>query len=226
MCRVSGWRLRWSSTAQPSITGSCMSRTIASGLYSCASARPTSPRSATMPLKPRSRATSSTVFANVTSSSTISTKRSSISIVPRSSETSLGGINSAGSTLTSGTGAASRRRDALAGQGLVAGLDERRGLKLVGRKSVKRRSLADARRDVDLASEEARDLPADREAEPGAAVAPARRAVRLLERLEDQPQLVLRDPDSRVGDREGDDVLLVAQRLLLEAAALRRRATR
>ena len=61
MWRVSGWCLRWSSTAQPSIPGSCMSRTIASGLYSCASARPTSPRSATMPLKPRSRAISSTV---------------------------------------------------------------------------------------------------------------------------------------------------------------------
>ena len=53
-----------SSTVQPSITGSSMSSMIASGWYSCASARPVSPRSATSPLKPRSRATSSTVRAN------------------------------------------------------------------------------------------------------------------------------------------------------------------
>ena len=40
MWRVAGWCFRWSSTVQPSITGRPMSRTIASGLYSCASARP------------------------------------------------------------------------------------------------------------------------------------------------------------------------------------------
>jgi hypothetical protein len=39
---------------------------------------------------------------------------------------------------------------------------------------------------VDLAAEQAGDLSADREAETGSAVAPARRPVGLLERLEDQ----------------------------------------
>jgi hypothetical protein len=47
---------------------------------------------------------------------------------------------------------------------------------------------------VDLAAEQPRDLPTDREAEPRAAVPAARRAVGLLERLEDQVQLVLRHP--------------------------------
>ena len=46
----------------------------------------------------------------------------------------------------------------------------------------------------------------DREAEAGAAVLAARRAVGLLERLEDQPLLVLRDADAGIGDRERDDV--------------------
>ena len=63
MWRVGGRRFSWSSTVQPSCSGRPMSSTIASGRYSWASARPTSPRRATMPLKPRPRATSSTVRA-------------------------------------------------------------------------------------------------------------------------------------------------------------------
>ena len=46
--------------------------------------------------------------------------------------------------------------------------------------------------DVDLAAEQARDLAADREAQAGAAVLAAGRAVGLLERLEDQLLLVAR----------------------------------
>ena len=67
-----GWCFRWSSTAEPSMTGSCRSRMIASGMYSWASARPASPRRATSPLKPRSRALPSSVCASSASSSTTS----------------------------------------------------------------------------------------------------------------------------------------------------------
>ena len=63
-----------------------------------------------------------------------------------------------------------------------------------------RAALAERRLDANLAAEQAGDLPADREAEPGAAEAPARRPVGLLKGLEDQPQLVGRDPDPRVDD--------------------------
>ena len=67
-----------------------------------------------------------------------------------------------------------------------------------------RAALAAGRLDMDLAAEEPRNLAADRQAEPCAAVAAVRLAVRLLERLEDQLQLVLRDSDPRVEDREGE----------------------
>ena len=55
---------------------------------------------------------------------------------------------------------------------------------------------------VDLAAEQARDLPADGESETGAAVPSARRPVGLLEGLEDQTQLVVRDAHAGVLDRE------------------------
>jgi len=54
----------------------------------------------------------------------------------------------------------------------------------------------------DLAAEQPGDLPADGEAQPRAAVLPARPGVGLLERLEDHLQLVVGDADARVGDRE------------------------
>ena len=69
-----------------------------------------------------------------------------------------------------------------------------------GRKSVNVEPVAGLRRDVDLAAEQARDLAGDREPEPRAAVAARRRPVGLLERLEDQLQLVVGDPDAGVGD--------------------------
>ena len=65
-----------------------------------------------------------------------------------------------------------------------------------------RAALADFALDVDLAAEQSRDLAADREPEAGAAVTAARRPVRLLEGLEDQAELVLRDADSGVHDGE------------------------
>jgi hypothetical protein len=55
---------------------------------------------------------------------------------------------------------------------------------------VKRTALARRALDRDLAAEQATDLAADRQAEPGAAVLATRRAVGLLERFEDHAQLV------------------------------------
>ena len=98
------------------------------------------------------------------------------------------------------------------------GLDER------GQVQRERAPLARRRDDPDLAAEEARDLPADRKPEPGAAVAAAGRPVRLLEGLEDDAQLVLGDPDPRVDDREGDDGLGGREALAREADVVSRDA--
>src|SRR6185312_6896737 len=94
-----------------------------------------------------------------------------------------------------------RREDDLLRVGVVVRLDLD---VLEGRREEERERAPFARLalDVDLAAEQACDLAADREAEPGAAVAAARRPVCLLERLEDQAQLVVRDADAGVGDRE------------------------
>ena len=59
--------------------------------------------------------------------------------------------------------------------------------------------------EADLPAEEARDLAADRETEAGSAVIAARRAVRLLEGLEDDLVLLGRDPYARVRHRERND---------------------
>ena len=60
--------------------------------------------------------------------------------------------------------------------------------------------------DADLAAEEARELAADRQAEPCSAVATRGGAVGLLEGLEDELLLVLRDAEAGVLDRECDHV--------------------
>src|SRR6266540_1640534 len=91
---------------------------------------------------------------------------------------------------------------------------------LVGRGQVEaeRAALADGALDMDLAPEQARDLAADRETEPRTAVTPAGRAVRLLERLEDQAQLVVRDPDAGVLHGELEHGIGTRQRLARELA--------
>ena len=150
MCRVSGWRFRCSSTCQPSCTGRPMSRMIASGLYSWASATPSSPRTATMPLKPRSRAISSSVFAKSASSSTISTTRSPSAICSRSSSTAgLWSSSTAGSN--AGAGSASSPAGAAVRAGFVLG-------RLRRQEERERRAAPRLRRDVDLAAEQAGDL--------------------------------------------------------------------
>src|SRR5688572_18221040 len=60
--------------------------------------------------------------------------------------------------------------------------------------------------DADLAAEQPRDLATDREAEARAAVLAAGRSIGLLEGLEDQSLLFLRDPDPGVLHGEGDHV--------------------
>src|SRR3954466_705470 len=82
------------------------------------------------------------------------------------------------------------------------------------------RSLARRALDVDLAAEEPRDLPTDREAEPRAAVLAAGGPVRLLERLEDDLLLVVRDADAGVLDVERDHRPGREQRGRLEPAAV------
>src|SRR5947209_976460 len=72
--------------------------------------------------------------------------------------------------------------------------------------------------DGDRTTEQPRNLAADRQAEAGAAVLAAGRAVGLLERLEDVPQFVGCDSDPGVGDREREDGRLrVVQRRYAEA---------
>ena len=63
----------------------------------------------------------------------------------------------------------------------------------------------------DLASEQPRELAADRQAEAGAAVLAARGAICLRKRLEDRLLLVERDADSGVDDAESDDLRRAVQ---------------
>ena len=69
-----------------------------------------------------------------------------------------------------------------------------------------RAAASDRAREPDLAAEQPRDFAADRQAEAGAAVLAAGRAVGLLERFEDDLVLVRRDADAGVFDLERDDV--------------------
>ena len=82
---------------------------------------------------------------------------------------------------------------------------------------------ADGARDPDLASEQPRDLPADRQAQPRAAVPPRAAHVDLLEGLEDEAPLVLRDADPRVDDRERHDRVGLVEHLVVAAPAGRGR---
>src|SRR5215212_7995781 len=59
--------------------------------------------------------------------------------------------------------------------------------------------------DPDFATEQSRNLAADGKSETRTAVLAAGRAIGLLERLEDQTLLVLRDSNSGVGHREGEN---------------------
>src|SRR5205807_3234418 len=81
-------------------------------------------------------------------------------------------------------------------------------------------ALADRALDVDFPAEQPCDLAADRESEAGAAVPPARRPVGLLERLEDQAQILACDADAGVLHRELDHRVGAGQRLARELPSL------
>src|SRR5262249_44382631 len=89
-----------------------------------------------------------------------------------------------------------------------AGQEEREDTALAGR--------AD---DAEFAAEQPRDLAADREAEPRAAVFAAGRPVGLLEGLEDDPLLFERNADAGVADRKGDHLVGFPERLSRVIAA-------
>ncbi len=147
------------------------------------------------PSSPASRAKSSRIDAKVGSSSTISTKGSPSS-ASRSSVTSNG----------SAARSARSRRYCRSARALA---DRRQtGCRASsGTKRVKVDPSLGYRTDLQLAAQQAGDLAADRQAEAGAAIFAAGRAVGLLERLEDQLLLVLRDADAGVGDRDLDRVV-------------------
>src|SRR5437867_679673 len=63
--------------------------------------------------------------------------------------------------------------------------------------------------DLNLAAEQARDLPTNGQPETGAAVLAVRRAVGLLERFEDQLLRVLRNADAGVRDFERNNICLI-----------------
>src|SRR5207253_1637187 len=72
---------------------------------------------------------------------------------------------------------------------------------------VQRESTADpgGAAQLDLAAEQVRQLAADRETKPGAAVTAAGAGVGLLEGLEDDPLLFRQDADAGIRHLEGDD---------------------
>ena len=100
---------------------------------------------------------------------------------------------------------ASHGRDSTPGWPLRFGLG-RRHLRDVGLRQVQgeRAAHSGSALQTDLTAQQARQLAADGEAQTGAAVLAAGGAIRLLERLEDDSLLVLRNADAGVGDGERD----------------------
>src|SRR5206468_6584661 len=87
-------------------------------------------------------------------------------------------------------------------------------------------SLAFCALQANLASEQPRNLAADRQPQSGAAKSPTRRTVGLLERLEDQALFVLGDSNSSVRNSERNDLGRRFQIRILESSALVRFANR
>ena len=192
MWRVSGSCLSCRSVGSPEPT------TIASGAQSRATATPESWRSDTMHLKPASRAASSRVRATCGSSSMTRQTTSPGLIASRSSR-----IPASAASFVRAAGAGAGRDSGSCATSRAPAPGGRSGARVLAREVERERAaLADRARRLDLAAEQACDLAADRQAEARAPVAAAGRAVGLLERLEDQPQLVRVDPDAGVGDGE------------------------
>ena len=197
MWRVSGWRLSRSSSVQPSTTGSWMSSTIASGRNSLREREPAvaaerdEALEAALARHPEQRAREVRVVLDDQDDAVAGVERRRGRRRPRSAGAATGSTS-----IDTSAGRVVGPCELGRGLGRAVRLRRRR----VHRREEEREGAALARRALgaDLAAEQARDLAADREPEAGAAVAAARRAVGLLERLEDQPQLVGRDADAGV----------------------------
>ena len=88
-----------------------------------------------------------------------------------------------------------------------------------GNEERERASLAHLALNTNLASQQAGDFPADRKAQPGAAVLAAGAGIGLLKRLEDDSQLVRGDADTRIADGERDDAARPTQDRVLGTPA-------
>src|SRR5262245_15550267 len=75
-----------------------------------------------------------------------------------------------------------------------------------------RRALADLAVDGDAAAVELHELAHEGEPDPGPFVRPSFRPAHAMEALEDVRELVVRDPDARVPDREPDLPVLLRER--------------
>src|SRR6266545_3101343 len=191
MCRVERSLFSRSRTRQPSMSGSWRSSVTASGTRSRASETASAPRAVTMALNPFSCAMSSRKRAKFSSLSTMRRTLSPGWMTSRSSATSSG----EGAVNGSGSRAASRSDMSVTTPVAAAGTVHAR--------------------ETDLAAQEPGDLAADREAEARSAVLAARRAVGLLERLEDDLLLVGGDPDSRVANRDREDAACLVEDLVI-----------
>ena len=175
------------------------------------------PIEVTRPLKPLARAASSRKPANARSFSTISRTRSPAGSCrdrrwPRSAAAPPSSPTTTASSTTA-SGRPQRARQARRGDSLPASSAVRRAARAararVHQRQVKREGAALSRRagQADLAAQQLGQLAADRQAQAGAAVLAAGRAVGLLERLEDDLLLVARDADAGVRHRERNHLL-------------------
>src|SRR6266571_3789683 len=129
-----------------------------------------------------------------------------------------------------GTGAAAISRSLAARRSWSASREfplssRRSGSQFFGKRQIERKgtALADFAGQTDLSAEQAGELAAYRQPEPGAAVMPAGRAVGLLERLKNDVLLILRYPDASGDDREPDNRGCRAQASVLGRPARARR---
>ena len=183
-----------------------------------ASSRPCAPVVATTPRKPRSRARPSSVAPKVSSSSIDQAARGRRA-ESRAGRRQTSGRGRSGGAVARALGAPARRRRHRRRPSSLASACGRPGRRHVFRGQVQRERAAHAELalQVQLAAEQAGDLAADRQAEPGAAVLAAGAAVGLLERLEDDPLLVRGDADAGVGDREARSPVRRVQRRVVDA---------
>ena len=233
MWRVLGSCLRRSRTTQPSMSGRRRSSVMASGLDRWASSRAISPREVIRPLKP--------IWWAI-----VEQDRGELGVVLDDEDEPVARLEVVAVAADVHLGMAARRprgrrrrrarrrrgrESRAAGAAAMApprrgDADGVRGRGLVVQRQVEGEGapLAGRAPDPDLAAEQAGDLPADRQAQARAAVLAAGPRVGLLERLEDDLQLVGGDADPRVGDREGHDPAGPAEHRVVGGPARRRPA--